>query len=79
MLIRVAEVRAERATKETYTWARMRTELDRIHLGHFASNDGYVYQRTELRPTHERLLEAIKVEQPPQFFQISPSLAASAL
>ncbi len=79
LLIRVAEVRAERATKETYTWARMRTELDRIHLGHFASNDGDVYQRTELRPMHERLLEAIKVEQPPQFFKISPSLAASAL
>ena len=79
LLIRVAEVRAEQATKETYTWARMRIELDRIHLGHFASDAGDVYQRTELRATHERLLEAIKVEQPPQFIQISPSLADSTL
>lgn len=78
LLIRVAEVRAERATKETYTWARMRTELDRIHLGHFASNDGDVYQRTELRPAHERLLDAIQVEHPPQFFQISPSQTAGS-
>lgn len=79
LLIRVAEVRAERATKETYTWAKMRTELDRIHLGHFASNDGDVYQRTELRPAHERLLDAIEVEHPPVFFQISPSQTATSL
>ncbi len=79
LLIRVAEVRAEQATKETYTWARMRTELDRIHLGHFSSAAGDVYQRTELRPAHERLLEAVAVEQPPQFFKISPSAEISAL
>lgn len=73
LLVRVAEVRAERVFEKAYTWDKMRTELARIHLGHFASTAGHVYQRTELRPAQESLLKAIGVKSPPEFLEIAPT------
>lgn len=72
LLIRVAEVRAERAFDITYTWNKMRTELDRMHLGYFESPVGTVRQRTETRPEQERLFKALQVKEPPRFFDIDP-------
>ena len=71
LLIRVAEVRAEQALGELITWDRMRTELDRMHLGRFSLDGGILRQRTETTVQQARLLKAIGVEEPPPFFQIT--------
>lgn len=76
LLIRVAEVRAERAFGATCTWSRMRPVLDRMHLGYFASPSGAIRQRTETQAEQARLFEAIGVPEPPRFFQIDPRTSA---
>jgi len=43
LLIRVAELRTER------TWPTLRTALERMHLGQFATPQGMVWQRTETK------------------------------
>ena len=70
LLIRVAEVRAERAFGATFTWSRMRPLLERMHLGYFVSSSGAIRQRTETQAEQARLFEAIGVPEPPRFFQI---------
>lgn len=72
LLIRVAEVRAERTFGATCTWSRMRPLLDRMHLGYFASPSGAIRQRTETQAEQARLFHAIGVPEPPRFFQIDP-------
>lgn len=72
LLIRVAEVRAERAFGVTCTWSRMRPVLDLMHLGYFTSAAGSIRQRTETQAEQARLFEAIGVEEPPRFFKIDP-------
>jgi transposase len=72
LLIRVAEVRAERAFGATCTWSRMRALLDRMHLGYFSGPNGAIRQRTETQSEQARLFEAIGVPEPPRFFQIDP-------
>ncbi len=76
LLIRVAEVRAERAFSVTCTWSRMRPLLDRMHLGYFTSSAGSIRQRTETQPEQARLFEAIGVEEPPRFFKIDPRVSS---
>lgn len=76
LLIRVAEVRAERAFGATCTWSRMRSLLDRMHLGYFASPSSAIRQRTETQAEQARLFEAIGVPEPPRFFQIDPRTVA---
>ena len=71
LLIRVAEVRTEQALGELVTWDKMRTELDRMHLGRFSLDGGILRQRTEMTNQQARLFKAIGVEEPPPFFQIT--------
>jgi len=59
LLVRIAE------RKTNITWDRIRTQMERIHLGEFFSKEGRVFQTTEL--THEQLntLKQLKIS-PPQ-------------
>lgn len=54
------------------TWTALRKELDRIHLGHFSSNNGDVYQSTELTPKQRKTFDTLGIEAPPKFLKIQP-------
>lgn len=71
LLIRVAEVRTEQALGELVTWDKMRTELDRMHLGRFSLDGSILRQRTATTAQQSRLFKAIGVEEPPAFFEIT--------
>lgn len=64
LLIRVAELRTER------TWPTLRTALERMHLGQFATPQGMVWQRTETTPEQAAILKAMKVPEPPMVLKI---------
>jgi hypothetical protein len=59
VLVRVAET----ATGDT--WAQLRRELERMHLGEFAGPAGHVTQRTETTPRQRELLRALQIKEPP--------------
>lgn len=64
LLVRIIEVK----TKQS--WSSLRKELDRIHLGHFSSNNGDVYQSTELTAEQRKTFAALGIEAPPRFLDI---------
>lgn len=64
LVVRIVEV------KTGQTWAALRKELDRIHLGHFSSINGDVYQSTELTAEHRKSFAALGIEPPPRFLEI---------
>ncbi|MGH8300200.1 MAG: IS1634 family transposase [Steroidobacteraceae bacterium] len=66
LLMRVAE------TEVGDTWRNLRNELDRMHLVTLATNEGTVAQRTELTPGHRRILKALKLPEPPRFYDFTP-------
>jgi hypothetical protein len=66
LVLRVAEV----ATG--WTWRNLRNELDRMHLVTFAATEGTVSQRSELTPAQRKILDALKLPEPPRFFDFSP-------
>jgi hypothetical protein len=59
LLVRIAERKAGQ------TWDRMRSILDRIHLGEFSGKDGRILQRTELTPEQSILLKSLGIAPPP--------------
>jgi transposase len=59
VLVRVAET----ATGDT--WAQLRRELERMHLGEFTGPAGHVTQRTETTPRQRELLRALQIKEPP--------------
>lgn len=68
LLVRIAE-------RETgQTWDRIRSIMDRCHLGEFSSKDGRVFQRTELLPEQVNILKSLKITPPPvvQNVRLSP-------
>jgi hypothetical protein len=67
LLLRVAE------TETGDTWRNMRNELDRMHLVTLATNEGTAAQRTELTPGHRRILGALKLPEPPRFYDFTPA------
>jgi hypothetical protein len=67
LLIRVAE------TRTGDTWANLRRELQRLHLGTFTGPAGTVRQRTETTQAQRRILAALNIDEPPRFFDITPS------
>jgi Transposase DDE domain len=67
LLLRVAE------TEVGDTWRNLRNELDRMHLVTLATNEGTVSQRTELTPGHRRILNALKLPEPPRFYDFAPA------
>src|SRR3954454_4812772 len=67
LLLRVAET----ATNDT--WRNLRNELDRMHLVTLATNEGTVAQRTELTHGQRRILNALKLPEPPRFYDFTPA------
>jgi hypothetical protein len=70
LLTRVIEV------ETTQTWATIRRELQRMHLGEFHGSAGRVLQRTETTLAQRDLLRALQVDEPPHFLAIEPAKAA---
>jgi transposase len=64
LLVRIAE----RETGET--WDRIRAVMERCHLGEFFSKDGRVLQRTELTGDQVNILNRLKIDAPPAFFDV---------
>ena len=67
LLIRIAE------TRTGDTWANVRRDLQRLHLGTFVGPAGTVRQRTQTTHTQRRILAALDIDEPPEFFDITPS------
>ena len=59
LLVRIAE------RKTSMTWDRIRTQIERLHLGEFFSKDGRVLQTTELTTEQFNILKQLKIS-PPQ-------------
>ena len=68
-------MRVEERLGQRHSWERIRTELNRMHLGTFRGQAGVVYQRTETTPFQAQLFRAIGVSEPPRFFRINPARA----
>jgi hypothetical protein len=70
LLMRVAE------TETNDTWRNLRNELDRMHLVTLATSEGHVAQRTELTHRHRQILAALKLPEPPRFYDFAPATTA---
>jgi hypothetical protein len=66
LILRVAEVEVGD------TWRNIRSEFDRMHLVTFASAQGTISQRTELTPAQRTILSALKLPEPPRFYDFTP-------
>ena len=55
------------------TWSKIRTELDRIHLGTFTGPAGTFRQRTELTAPQKKIFTALGVIEPPRVFDATPA------
>ena len=69
LLIRVAE------TDTGDTWANIRRELQRLHLGTFHGPAGTIRRRTQTTHTQRTILTALDLQEPPEFFDIAPTSA----
>ena len=58
LLVRIAE------RKTGTTWDRIRSSMERLHLGEFSSKDGRVLQCTEPTPEQLNLLKQLKIPPP---------------
>jgi hypothetical protein len=65
LLLRVVE----NATDDT--WRNVRNELERMHLVTLATADGQVAQRSTLTAGHKAILAALKLPEPPRFFDFT--------
>jgi len=65
LLLRVVE----NATDDT--WRNVRHELDRMHLITLATGDGHVAQRTATTASQKSILAALKLAEPPRFFDFT--------
>ena len=65
LLLRVTE----NATDDT--WRNVRNELDRMHLVTLATSDGQVAQRSTLTGGQKAILTALKLPEPPRFFDFT--------
>jgi hypothetical protein len=72
MLARVAE----HATG--CTWARIRTECDRMHLGVFDGPAGRVTQRTATTSAQRAIFQALKIKEPPVVLDVTAPKLRSA-
>ncbi len=68
LLVRIAELETE------MTWPRVRTEMERLHLGKFLHKDGHILQYTELTKNQRNILKKLKIAPPRkvQTFKITP-------
>lgn len=67
LVLRVAEV------EMADTWRNLRNELDRMHLVTFAAREGTVSQRSETTPHQRAIFAALKLSEPPLFFDFTPA------
>ncbi len=58
LLIRIVEL--ETGT----TWPRIRSELERLHLGEFSNKDGRILQHTELTSNQRNIFKKLKITPP---------------
>jgi len=65
LLLRVVE----NATDDT--WRNVRHELDRMHLVTLATADGHVAQRSATTAGQKAILVALKLAEPPRFFDFT--------
>jgi hypothetical protein len=65
LLLRVAENATD------HTWRNVRNELDRMHLVTLATSDGQVAQRSTLTGGQKAILTALKLPEPPRFFDFT--------
>jgi transposase len=69
LLLRIAE------TETNDSWRNLRNELDRLHLVTLATSEGQVAQRTELTHRQRQILTALKLPEPPLFYDFTPAAA----
>jgi Transposase DDE domain len=67
LLIRIAE------TTTGHTWNKIRTEIERIHVGVFTGPAGTFRQRTELSQPQKTLFAKVKVAAPPRILDATPA------
>jgi len=59
---------AERQTG--LTWDKIRSGMERLHLGEFQSKDGRILQRTELTSEQANILKKLNFSPPPKLYRI---------
>jgi hypothetical protein len=64
LLVRIIEV------KTGSTWEQLRKEMNRLHLGHFSTKDGDLYQCTDLSTRQRQIFADVGVEPPPKIVDI---------
>jgi transposase len=67
LLVRTAE------NETGMTWQRLRTEMERLHLGEFVSKDGRVFQYTELSQDQRNILKKLKIKPPRSLIKVEPT------
>ncbi len=67
LLLRVAE------TEVGNTWRNIRNEFDRMHLVTLCTSQGTISQRTELTTGQRHILRALKLPEPPLFYDFTPT------
>jgi hypothetical protein len=67
LLIRIAE------TGTGHTWNKIRTEIERIHLGTFTGPAGSFSQRTELSQPQKVIYTKLKITDPPRIIEATPA------
>jgi hypothetical protein len=67
LLIRVTE------TTTGHTWGKIRTEIDRLHVGVFTGPAGTFCQRTELSQPQKTLLAKLKITEPSRILDATPA------
>jgi len=60
---------SERETGET--WDRIRSIMERCHLGEFSSKDGRILQRTELTADQANILKRLNIASPSKVYAVS--------
>jgi transposase len=66
LLIRIAE------TTTGHTWAKIRTEVERLHVGVFTGTAGTFRQRTELSQQQKAILTKLNIAEPPRILDAQP-------
>ncbi|MGH3504763.1 MAG: IS1634 family transposase [Nocardioidaceae bacterium] len=67
LILRVAEVEVGD------TWRNIRNQLDRMHLVTLTTSEGTVCQRSQTTPAQRQILSALKLADPPRFYDFTPA------
>jgi transposase len=67
LLIRIAE------TTTGHTWNKIRTEVERLHIGVFTGSPGTLRQHTELSQPQRAILAKLKIAEPPRVLDATPA------